>query len=278
MSGADASGEQAAVLSANPFFSVISVCYNNLSGLKETEASLFAQDCADYQWLVVDGASGDGTQAHLAAIADPRLVATSEKDKGIYDAMEKGLIRATGDYLIFMNAGDTFADAGVLGAVKKLCTGRMPDLIYGDAYECDGAQRFYKPSRDPSAVSYVMFTHHQSIFYRRTLAQRVGFDHSYRMSCDWVMTGRILAVAGPNTLKFDGPISAFARGGVSQSKNMRAVFNRELFRIYRDEHLHPLLRAALLWSRKVLVNKVREKLPGLYDRIRYGRPSVSAKS
>ena len=91
-----------------PLFSIITVTKDNLRGFLETRQSVKGQSCRDYEWIVVDGNSSDGTKTHLP----PHSV--SEADKGIYDAMNKGIDRATGRYLIFLNAVDLFEDIDIL--------------------------------------------------------------------------------------------------------------------------------------------------------------------
>ncbi len=86
-------------------FSVITVTRNNLVGLRRTHESLRIQSCGDYEWIVVDGASDDGTADYLKKTGANWV---SEPDRGIYDAMNKGIARAQGRWLIFMNAGDEF--------------------------------------------------------------------------------------------------------------------------------------------------------------------------
>jgi putative colanic acid biosynthesis glycosyltransferase len=92
-------------------FSIITVTRNNLEGLRRTHVSLRAQSYADYEWIIIDGASSDGTVNYLEGLA---ARSWSEPDEGIYDAMNKGLARARGDYLLLMNAGDSFAAPDVL--------------------------------------------------------------------------------------------------------------------------------------------------------------------
>jgi putative colanic acid biosynthesis glycosyltransferase len=252
-----------------PLFSVITICFNNVAGLRKTQLSIESQTCTDYEWIIVDGNSSDGTVEYLNRIRSNKTRFISEADSGIYDAMSKGLNLARGEYVIFMNSGDIFAEDNVLDCIRTTIGTDRPKLIYGDSYEQEGDMRFYKPARAPASNSYVMFTHHQSIFYARSVAIKVGFDNSYKISGDWVMTGRVLAQAGNHLLGVPFAVSTFERGGVSQSKKYRRLINREHIRIYREEHRHSQLKSSLFWLKKVAVNKLREVLPGLYDRLRY---------
>lgn len=112
-----------------PRFSVITVCWNEADRIRETCASVCMQDFVDFEWVVVDGGSTDGTLAVLQEYEQRMACFISEPDDGIYNAMNKGLRHARGEYVVFMNGGDTFADSDVLSEVSKVQT---KDLIYGD--------------------------------------------------------------------------------------------------------------------------------------------------
>lgn len=253
---------------APPRFSIITVTFNNRAGLAETHRSVFGQTFPDHEWIVIDGASKDGTVPMMEAVVDPRLTFVSEPDAGIYDAMNKGIDRSRGRYVIFMNAGDQFADPGVLAAVNSRIGPARPDIVYGDSYEAGDTARFYKPARSPAANVLVMFTHHQAIFYRADHIHRERYDMTYRLSADWVMTMRILAKGG-DFLRLDFPVCVFERGGISQRDDLRRVLDRELWRIYRKEAGWGLVPAAFLWFARTRLTLLRKLLPATYDRIRY---------
>ena len=148
--------------------SIITVCRNDLANLRETESSVHSQTYPLREWIVVDGASSDGTPAHLAAIDEPSLRWMSEPDAGLYDAMNKGIALAKGDYVIFMNSGDAFFAASTLAEVAALIERPLPDIAYGDAVEFDGTREYYKSAIGHRYHHYSMFTHHQAILYRST--------------------------------------------------------------------------------------------------------------
>ena len=99
------------------FFSIITICFNNLEELKYTYKTIKDQGFSDFEWIVVDGNSQDGTKEWLEKVNANKWV--SEKDKGIYDAMNKGIEMATGEYLVFMNSGDGFYSDSVLQQVSE---------------------------------------------------------------------------------------------------------------------------------------------------------------
>src|SRR5256885_15677190 len=117
-------------------FSVITVTLNDLAGLQATLASTLRQQHQDLEAIVIDGGSFGDTKEWLSSQADVRIRWLSEPDRGLYDAMNKGLDRARGDYVVFMNSGDTFADDEVLQKVAAAAAVRpRPDLVYGDAID-----------------------------------------------------------------------------------------------------------------------------------------------
>ena len=116
-----------------PRISIITICYNAASTITRTLRSVSAQTYPNIQYLIIDGASKDNTLELVRELA-PEAEVYSERDKGIYDAMNKGLDRATGDYVWYVNAGDALASpTTVEDLVRATCTGdSLPDVLYGD--------------------------------------------------------------------------------------------------------------------------------------------------
>ena len=115
-----------------PLFSIITVTKDNLAGLKTTKASIEFQSCKDFEWIIMDGKSGDSTKEYLQEL---NAITSSEDDTGIYNAMNKGMDKATVRYLVFMNAGDAFADMDILSTLSRAIKSLNPDFMYGDALE-----------------------------------------------------------------------------------------------------------------------------------------------
>lgn len=252
-----------------PKFSVITIARNNLEGLRETGRSVRAQTFTDYEWIIVDGASTDGTVEAAAAGEFAGGAFVSEPDKGLYDAMNKGIERATGEYLIFMNSGDAFADQGVLAYVAEHPAFGTAPMLYGDAYEVEEGKRIFKGAFHHRSAPYTMFTHHQAIFYRRKDIGDLRYDLSYRMGADWVFTGEMLKVSG-EPAKLSRVICNFERGGLSQSntaaiqKQARAERRRALKETFGIRE--PAL-SFLIYSKAAVV-KARSIFPSLYDALR----------
>ncbi|MFT6450536.1 MAG: putative colanic acid biosynthesis glycosyltransferase [Halocynthiibacter sp.] len=258
----------------SPEISIVTVAFRNLGGIKDTEASINWAQTDGFEWIVIDGGSDDGTQAYLTELTRPNMQAICEPDEGIFDAMNKGITAAKGKYILFMNAGDRFFDHTTLPQLISFATAHNQTLIYGDSFETssDGLC-FKKPARRPFWNVYSMFTHHQSILYRRVDILD-GYDRSYQFSGDWALTSRLLSQSGASASYFGKPICKFERGGVSQRDDHRKTINREHWRILRKESRLFWPTAALLFGVKRSANTMRRLLPSLYDLLRFGGPRI----
>lgn len=184
-----------------PKFSVITVCYNAQSVIEDTIQSVIAQTYHHVEYILIDGASTDRTmnivnkyKAHITTIV-------SEPDKGIYDAMNKGILLATGDYLCFLNAGDSFHEDDTLQQmVHTLHEAELPDVLYGETELVDREGHFLRMRRlsAPEVLTWKSFRQgmlvcHQAFFPRRDLV--VPYDLHYRFSADFDWCIRIMKKA-----------------------------------------------------------------------------------
>lgn len=174
-----------------PLFSVITVTYNAEQVVLPTLKSLSSQTCTDYEHLVIDGASTDRTLAVVKEFDSPRLRIICEPDKGLYDAMNKGMAAACGQYLIFLNAGDSFFDPQTLQALKQqIEEASSPDIIYGETALCDDAGNLIGMRRlkAPEKLTWESFRNgmlvcHQAFIAKREIAP--PYDLTYRFSADF---------------------------------------------------------------------------------------------
>ena len=167
--------------------SIVTISYNNLEGLKRTAQSIHSQSYKDYEWIVIDGGSTDGTKEYLTSLAKQPNYWCSEKDDGIYDAQNKGIAKAKGEYVCCMNAGDTFCNANTL---KKVFAHKpKADVVYGDWYRV--YPNYKERCKSPKVMPPFFFFHshnnicHQAMFVKTYLLQESGFDLSYRIFADW---------------------------------------------------------------------------------------------
>ncbi|MCD8081769.1 MAG: glycosyltransferase [Bacteroides sp.] len=174
-------------------FSIITVTYNAARHLEETIRSVAAQTYTEIEYIVVDGASRDHTDQIVKNYCDYIHTFISEPDQGIYDAMNKGLRRATGDYLCFLNAGDTFHSTETLQQmVDSLPAGEWPDVIYGETALVDDQRHFLRMRRlsAPEHLTWKSFRQgmlvcHQAFFPRRGLAPQYNTKYRFSADFDW---------------------------------------------------------------------------------------------
>lgn len=203
--------------------SIITITYQAKDYINSTLQSVFEQkDLQAVEYIVVDGASTDGTWEIIQNHSDKIQQKISEKDKGIYDAMNKGLQMATGEYVLFLNAGDTFANAETLSKILKDLEGK-PDVLYGEAqfinlnHEILGLRSDLTPQKLPTQATWKDFKFgmvicHQSFIAKKTIAPL--FDLKYRLSSD--VDWEINCLKRSNKIqKTDYPISNYLMGGAS---------------------------------------------------------------
>lgn len=204
-------------------FSIVTVCRNAEKTIERTIRSVIAQTYPNKEFIVIDGASSDGTRAILEKYRDKIDVAVSEPDNGIYDAMNKGVARATGDYVIFINADDYFYDENALARAAET---PAADFLFGAQYDAEDGVLKPAENLDALDVPHLFFGQfaHQSIFAKRDLFARFGtFDLNYHICADWDWILRCI-VNGATTSRIDAPIAVFTVGGTSLlRKNLGAL-------------------------------------------------------
>ena len=167
--------------------SIITINFNNLQGLKETVTSVIEQTYGNKEMIVIDGGSTDGSAEYINVNKDKFSYSVSEKDNGIYNAMNKGVLHASADYVIFMNSGDVFFNKDVISDVFNNVDNNY-DIIYGSTL-CRTSNNLAWLRR-PHNLS-VMKTNrisaicHQSAFIRAKLMKAVGYDERYRILADY---------------------------------------------------------------------------------------------
>jgi glycosyltransferase involved in cell wall biosynthesis len=166
--------------------SIITVNYNNADGLEKTINSVMHQSYANLEFIVIDGGSTDRSPAIINAYNENISYWVSEKDGGIFNAMNKGITVSTGDYLIFINSGDLLVDNNIIQEVAK--SGMIEDLVYGNVIFTKGdSRKEWIPDQELSFNTfYKQSIPHQSTFIKRSLFDEVGlYSENYRMVSDW---------------------------------------------------------------------------------------------
>lgn len=262
------------MLTDSPRISVITVVRDDLEGLRRTYASLAAQRNRSFDWIVVDGGSLDGTREYLDRHHCELFWWSSQPDDGIFDAMNRGLAKAEGDYLLFLNAGDTLPEPDTFARVLRalVCAG-LPDLIYGDSYErtLDGHSRL-KPARNRRLVWYGMFTHHQAFLYRRRIVDGLRYDLDYKVGADYAFTISALRRAR-SVLRLHIPLAVCAPPG--WSARHPAAGRRDQWRIRRNLLALPPFVCDVIALFQNMTWHVRTTFPYLFHTLRFrasGRP------
>lgn len=171
--------------------SIVTVCYNSAKTIEDTLRSIAEQDHPSIEYIIVDGGSTDGTLDLIAKYKDKISLVISEPDKGIYDAMNKGILRSTGDIVGLLNADDVYANAQILSTVAKTFEDFNPDACHGDLiyFSQDNPDKIYRywQSCDfvPGAFAKGWTPAHPTFFVKREIYTRYGlFDLSYSMGND----------------------------------------------------------------------------------------------
>lgn len=176
----------------NISLSIITISYNNFDGLKLTMDSILKQTYKNYEYIVIDGGSEDGSKELLKTYkklfdrSSINMQYISEKDKGIYNAMNKGIDIATKEWIIFMNSGDIFADANVLFQVFRNNEIKNYDVIYGDFYFKNAKGKLIpRKSNEIYKINKALITCHQAIFTKTALLQKRKFKEKYKIIADY---------------------------------------------------------------------------------------------
>jgi glycosyltransferase involved in cell wall biosynthesis len=223
-----------------PVFSIITVTYNASQWIEQTIQSILSQSRLHIEYILIDGASTDGTQEIIRKYESRIAKWISEPDKGLYDAMNKGLQLATGDYVWFINAGDTIYDSTTVEQiVAQLSTTQLrPAIIYGETEITDatGHSRGMRRLKAPEILTWKSFKMgmlvcHQSFIVQREIA--VGYDLKYQYTADydWCIRCMKRADAIFNTHRI---LSCFMEAGLSAANRKDSL--KERYRIMCENY------------------------------------------
>lgn len=225
-----------------PVISVVTVCFDAARTIADTLTSVAAQTDVEFEHIVVDGGSRDDTMRIVKHRAGARLSAVSEPDDGIYDAMNKGLARATGEYVLFLNADDYLAGPDSLSRAAAALAASRADILFADTqFVADnGASRVrrrYSVRRfAPWWLRVGAMPPHPSMFLRRSLMHELkGYDTSYRIAGDFDLVARAILSRRASFTLLPEVLTHFRVGGVSTAGlRSKLVVNRECARSLRE--------------------------------------------
>lgn len=221
-----------------PGISIITIVYNRLNDLQLTASSVWNQSYSDIEYIIIDGGSTDGCAAFIEENTSQIDFWVSEPDKGIYDAMNKGLRAATKDYVLFMNAGDTFTSQDIIKNIfsyyKDTC-----ECIYSDTRFVDINQQYIgmmsevrkRPLRNAMQwkdMKHGMLFCHQSFIVKRSIAPMYNLSYKYSADIDWIIS--CMKKANCTCFYNEDSIANFQMGGASHQNHAASL--RERFQIY----------------------------------------------
>jgi glycosyltransferase involved in cell wall biosynthesis len=212
----------------NPKLSVITVVFNDAGHIERTLLSVLNQTYTNIEYIIIDGSSTDGTLPIIKLYEDRIAKLISEPDKGIYDAMNKGLAAATGDYVLFMNSGDEIYAPETVAHI--FATATDADIYYGETEMIDdagnslGQRRHQAPAQfNWRSFNYGMSVSHQAIYIKRTITE--PYDRQYELSADidWIIRAAKKAKKIVNVNQY---VARYLVGGMSKTKHRQSLLER----------------------------------------------------
>ncbi len=211
-----------------PKLSVITIVYNNARDIERTTLSVLNQTYTNIEYIIVDGLSTDGTLDIIKKYRDKISKLISEKDDGIYDAMNKGLALATGDHVLFMNSGDEFYSQDTVAHV--FASAENADIYYGETEMIDtnGKSLGQRRHKSPENFTWRSFKHgmsisHQAIYVKRAIVE--PFNRKYELSADidWILNAAKKAKTIVNTHQY---VAKYLVGGMSKARHRQSLSER----------------------------------------------------
>jgi len=197
-----------------PVISVITVTYNARQFLEQTMQSVIEQDYANIEYIVIDGASTDRTLEIIHKYESRLAYWVSEPDEGIYDAMNKGVLKATGEWILFMNAGDTFVSTNTVATCVKAFQSNCA-MVYGgiNVVNTQNQSVVYQPPLDLSMYVKRMPCCHQAVFFKTALVKHYQFNTLFKINADLDLILKLYH-AGHSYVKLEIPVINFLSGGI----------------------------------------------------------------
>lgn len=221
---------------ASPKISIITIVYNNVRDIEHTLLSVINQTYSNIEYIIIDGASTDGTLAIIQKYSGSIDKLLSEKDGGIYDAMNKGLAKATGDYVLFLNSGDELYDNNTIQTIVD--KGNGADIIYGETKLVDegrniiGDRRHKAPAQfDWKSFQYGMNVCHQAIYIKRDIAEPYDLQYKLSADVDWVIRA---AKKAKSTQNVNCYVTRYLVGGMSQKRHKQSL--KERYDIFKKHY------------------------------------------
>ncbi|WP_018710442.1 glycosyltransferase family 2 protein [Phocaeicola barnesiae] len=245
-------------------FSIITISFNAEKEIESTIKSVIEQSYNDFEYIIIDGNSTDNTIDIIRKYEKNISYWQSEPDTGIYNAMNKGIQYANGEWILFMNAGDTFANNHILEKVSKSILGNHKkfEIIYGDVYKKKSNNIYLYKAEKLSLLTYRMPFSHQSCFIKKEILKNIRFNEKYRIAADFNLI-RYLYLKNYTFYYLPIPFSIFDLDGVS-SKQFRSATkeNNKIIKetkspIYPLDYIINNLRYVLITTKQIITNIIK---------------------
>lgn len=199
-------------------FSIITINYNNGEGLRQTISSVVSQTYHEYEYIVIDGGSTDGSVNIIKSFSDHIDYWVSEKDRGIYHAMNKGVAQAHGEYCIFMNSGDLFYNNSVLKFVDE--SEIRDDVVVGKVVINGKDKQISPPPASGELTLYHLYSGaipHQGSFIKTDLLRKYPYDENLKISSDWKFFVQVLILENRSISYLNLYVARYDLDGISAS-------------------------------------------------------------
>jgi glycosyltransferase involved in cell wall biosynthesis len=245
--------------------SIVTVCYNSEATIRDTIESVLAQSYADIEYIIVDGASSDRTMEIVDEYKDHIAKVVSEPDKGIYDAMNKGIKLATGDVVGILNSDDFYqGDSVIQDVAYQFAVCRDSDLVFGDVVfvapqNLEKIIRYYRSSHfKPWKLRFGWMPAHPATFIKKRAYELVGpYSTDYKISSDYEMFVRLLLVHKLSFSIIDKVLVRMRTGGMSTAGiRSRLLLNQEIVKACRENRVYTNLFLVLLKIPFKLMEKI----------------------
>ena len=234
--------------------SIITVSFNSAKTIADTIDSVLSQDFPEIEYIIVDGGSTDGTVDIIRQNENRISQWISEKDQGMYDAMNKGIAMATGDVIGILNSDDVYMNTHVISDLMRVMQSQNTEVVFGDLILVDSSNqnkiiRYYDSGRfHPSKFKFGWMPAHPTVFVKRELYQKVGkFSTTYQIAADYEMLIRMLAIEKASYAYYPKPVVRMRSGGASTSGISRNwILNQEIIRACKENGIYTNLFMLLL--------------------------------
>lgn len=239
--------------------SIITINYNNLKGLRKTVESVLNQTWQEFEYIIIDGDSTDGSAAYVESKNDLLHYWVSEPDKGVYHAMNKGIAKASGEYLLFLNSGDHFYNTKILGKNTHFVIDY--DLIYFNLYVVGETKKFIKEY--PDILSFAYFLNeslpHPATFIKKSMIVNYGYyDESLKIIGDWKLFIDCVCKDNVSYKRIDATLSTFYLDGMSSNPDNKNSIVQERQIILKSEYAAFTKDFDTIIVHKEIINSFRE--------------------